>query len=98
MADGTFLVLLEDPTGLALRVGALARVVAKTTRVPAADAAQRVRYGGGIVARDLDEATAEKLRAALAADGHGAFVLKSSWFEAPPRARRTTALVPSADG
>jgi hypothetical protein len=98
MPDGSFLVLLEDPTSLALKAPALAKVVAKALAIPTADAAQRVRYGGGIVGRDLPEDAARRVASALAAEGHSAFALETARYEAPPRPRRLVAVLPGKDG
>jgi hypothetical protein len=91
-------VLLEDPTQLSLRTGEVARVIAKALGEPVADVAQRVRYGGGIVARDLDPETANAIAAQLGESNLAAFVVPGAAVEALPRPRRTSGLPIDEDG
>lgn len=91
-------VLLEDPTQLSLRTGEVARVIAKTLGEPVADVAQRVRYGGGIVVRDLDPERANAIAAKLGESNLAAFVIPSPAVEALPRVRRYSGLPIDGDG
>src|SRR5690348_8045899 len=93
-----FHVLLNDPSVLASRTGEVARVLAKAIGQPVADVSQRVRYGGGIVARELDEEKAKEIAATLSEQKLDAFVVPSAAVEALPRARRLSGIAIDADG
>lgn len=93
-----FHVLLNDPAVLSSRTGEVARIVAKAFSQPVADVSQRVRYGGGIVAREAPEDKAREIAATLAEARIPSFVIPSAAIEPLPRARRMAGLVIEADG
>src|SRR3954451_10429706 len=93
-----FHVLLNDPAVLASRTAEVARVVARAFGNPVADVSQRVRYGGGIVAREVDEAKAREIASRLGEASIAAFVLPSVVVEPLPRARRIAGVVIEKDG
>jgi hypothetical protein len=93
-----FHVLLNDPAVLSSRTGEVARVVAKAFAQPVADVSQRVRYGGGIVAREVPEEKACEIAAKLGAGQIAAIVVPSAAIEPLPRARRVAGLVIEANG
>lgn len=91
-------VLLDDPTQLATSLLPIARVVANVLEEHPTDVAQRVRYGGGIVVRDVAEPYAREIARGLAALGHGSFLVGVGELQAPPRPRRIGTLEFSKDG
>lgn len=91
-------VLLDDPTQLATALLPIARVVANVLEEHPTDVAQRVRYGGGIVVRDVAEPYAREVARGLAAMGHGSFLVGVGELQAPPRPRRIGTLEFSKDG
>ncbi|MEZ0229126.1 MAG: hypothetical protein ACAI25_10915 [Planctomycetota bacterium] len=93
-----FHVLLNDPTVLGSRTGEVARVVAKAFGQPVADVSQRVRYGGGIVAREVAEEKAREIAAKLGEVQIPTIVVPSAAIEPLPRARRIAGIVIEADG
>ncbi len=93
-----FHVLLNDPTVLGSRTGEVARVIAKTFGQPVADVSQRVRYGGGIIARDVPEEKAREVAAKLGEAQIAAIVVPSAAIEPLPRARRVAGIIIEADG
>lgn len=81
-------VLLDDPTVLATQLTPIARVVAEVLAEPVQDATQRVRYGGGIVARNVLAPYAKGISRGLARLGLGSFTVSTADFVGVPRARR----------
>jgi hypothetical protein len=94
-----FHVLLDDPMVLTTRTPEVAKVLAKALGETKNDVALRVRYGGGIVARDLpDEALAKAIVGELGAVGLGAFVVPVAAIEPMPRPRRLASLTATPEG
>ena len=91
-------VLLDDPTNLATSLQKAARVVAEAMGEHPADVGQRIRYGGGLVARDVSEAVGRQIARGLAAHGLGSFIVPRSALRPPPRPRRAGALLFDAQG
>jgi len=81
-------VLLDDPTNLAPHLAAVAEVVADALKEHPTEARARVRYGSGIVVRDVPAATARGIVRRLAGLGLGAFLVPRERFKAASRARR----------
>lgn len=81
-------VLLDDPSSLATSLMKVARVVAQAVQEHPTDVAQKVRYGGGIVVRDVPTAAAKDIARNLAALGLGSFLVEQQAFQVPPRPRR----------
>jgi hypothetical protein len=89
MADKARLsVLLDDPSQLHDKLLVIARVVANVLEEHPTDVAQRVRYGGGIVARDVAEPYAREITRGLAVLGLGSFLVEHGALMAAPRPRR----------
>ena len=91
-------VLLDDPSALSPLVSKVARVVARVQGEPLPDVIGRVRYGGGIVARDLLPSDAREVCRGLAALGLGTFTAASERFRSAPRPRRTGSVLADAEG
>lgn len=91
-------VLLDEPQALATQLNAVARLLAAVTGQTVPDALQRVRYGRGIVARNLEAKPARELTRALASIGLGAFVVPVADFTPAPRARRVSGVAIDAAG
>lgn len=91
-------VLLDEPQALATQLNAVARLLAAVTGQTVPDSLQQVRYGRGIVARDLAAKPARELTRALASVGLGAFVVPVSEFTAAPRARRVSGVAIDDEG
>jgi hypothetical protein len=87
-AKPRFSVLLDDPTVLAVSLPLIARVVAQVLGEHPTDVVQKVRYGGGIVARDVSGAAAREVARGLAQAGLGSFLVETAAFVAAPRPRR----------
>lgn len=87
-AKQRFSVLLDDPSSLATSLMKIARVVAQTLKEHPTDVAQKVRYGGGIVVRDVPAVYAKDIARNLASLGLGSFLVETQAFLAPPRPRR----------
>ncbi len=83
-------VLLCDAATAARRAVEIADLLSLTTGQPAQDLALRVRYGSGIVARELFRDDAEKVAAALELDGMAAFLVAEDGFVLEPRRRKIT--------
>lgn len=81
-------VLLEDPSALAASLPKIARVVAQTLGEHPTDVASKVRYGAGIVVRDVAELYAREIARGLASLGIGSFLVAQPAFEPAPRPRR----------
>jgi hypothetical protein len=97
MADKARLsVLLDDPSQLHDKLLVIARVVANVLEEHPTDVAQRVRYGGGIVARDVAEPYAREITRGLAVLGLGSFLVEQ--LVAAPRPRRIGGLEVHPDG
>lgn len=93
------LVLLHDPSVLATRTGEIARLVARAVKQPIPDVAQRVRYGGGILARDVAPEVAAKVVGDLAVLEVEAFVVsEESNCLVLPRTRRVAGLAFGPEG
>jgi hypothetical protein len=97
-AKQRFSVLLDDPSSLATSLMKIARVVAQTLKEHPTDVAQKVRYGGGIVVRDVPAVYAKEIARGLAALGLGSFLVQQEAFQAPPRPRRVGQLEFGPDG
>lgn len=93
-----FSVLLDDPSSLAASLMKIARVVAQAMGEHPTDVAQKVRYGGGIVARDVPGPYAREIARNLAALGLGSFIVEQASFTPAPRARRVGQLDFGPDG
>ncbi|MBX3471909.1 MAG: hypothetical protein KF878_34070 [Planctomycetes bacterium] len=91
-------VLLDDPAALATSLMKVARVVAQVLEQHPTDVAQKVRYGGGIVARDIAAPYAREIARGLAALGLGSFLVDAGRFPAAPRARRVGQFEFGAEG
>lgn len=91
-------VLLDDPTNLAVSLQQAARVVAENVGEHPADVGQRIRYGGGMVARDVSEAVGRQIARGLAAHGLGSFIVPRAALRPAPRPRRIGALLFDAEG
>jgi hypothetical protein len=87
-AKQRFSVLLEDPSALAVSLPKIARVVAQVLGEHPTDVASKVRYGAGIIVRDVAEPYAREIARGLAALGIGSFLVSSTTFEPAPRPRR----------
>lgn len=87
-AKQRFSVLLDDPSSLATSLMKIARVVAQVVGEHPTDVAQKVRYGGGIVARDVAGHYAREIARGLAPLGLGSFLVDQAAFTPAPRARR----------
>ena len=87
-AKQRFSVLLDDPSSLATSLLKIAQLVAHLLGEHPTDAAQKVRYGGGIVARDVPAPYARELARGLATLGLGSFLVDQAGFAPAPRARR----------
>ncbi len=99
MADKARLsVLLDDPSQLHDKLLVIARVVANVLEEHPTDVAQRVRYGGGIVARDVAEPYAREITRGLAALGLGSFLVEHATLLAAPRPRRIGGLEVGPEG
>jgi len=91
-AEPRFHILVDDPGILASRLGDVARAIAKALKVPRTDAAQRVRYGAGIVGRDLPEPATDEILASFGQEGIGAFAIPSPEVEPLPRTLKLAGL------
>ncbi|MCO5168056.1 MAG: hypothetical protein M9894_17060 [Planctomycetes bacterium] len=91
-------VLLDDPAALASSLMKVARVVAHVLEEHPTDVAQKVRYGGGIIARDVAAPYAREIARGLAALGLGSFLVETGRLAAPPRPRRVGQFEFGADG
>jgi len=91
-------VLLDEPQALATHLNAVARLLAAVTGQTVPDALQGVRYGRGIVARNLAAKPARELTRALASVGLGAFTVPVSEFTPAPRARRVSSVIIDGEG
>ena len=100
MSDGKdrMSVLLDDPTSLALELAKVSRVVAEALGEHATDVSQRIRYGGGVVARDVPEPVARTIVRGLAAQRLGSFLVPRSAFRPAPRPKRAGALLFDGEG
>lgn len=99
MADKARLsVLLDDPSQLHDKLLVIARVVANVLEEHPTDVAQRVRYGGGIVARDVAEPYAREITRGLAVLGLGSFLVEHATLMAAPRPRRIGGLEVGPEG
>ncbi len=87
-AKQRFSVLLDDPSSLATSLMKIASLVAQAVGEHPTDVAQKVRYGGGIVARDVPGHYAREIARGLAALGLGSFLVDQVSFTPAPRARR----------
>jgi hypothetical protein len=89
---------MEDPSLLHARTGDVARTLARSLKLPVPDVAQRVRYGGGILARDLSAEDAARAVTDLAEKGVTAFVVPGADAPALPRTRRLAGFALGAAG
>src|SRR5688572_7174832 len=79
-------VLLDDPSCLATSLTKIARIVAQALGEHPTDVSQKVRYGAGIVVRDIAAPYAKDIARNLAQLGLGSFLVEQ--LEPAPRARR----------
>lgn len=91
-------VFLDDPALLASSLQTIARVTAAVLGEPLSDAAQRVRYGGGIVVRNVWPPHAREITRGLAAHGLSSFTVDRPAFRQPPRPRRPGHFAVTAEG
>lgn len=81
-------VLLDDPGVLSTRLPHIARIVAEVMDQPIADATAGVRYGAGIVARNVLSPYAKAISRGLARLELGSFAVTEQEFIHAPKARR----------
>jgi hypothetical protein len=92
-------VLLDDPDVLATKLRAVAKVVAKALGEPVSDASSRIRYGRGILVRDLPAIFARRIGRDLAQLGLGSFTAGGvGGLRTAPRPRRVGAIEINDEG
>ena len=84
-----FCVLLDDPSLLPIYLSKVSGVVADMLGLHPSDATMRVRYGGGVIARNVLAPYARAISKQLAREGLGTFLVPQTEFRPAPRPVRT---------
>lgn len=99
-AKPRYAVLLDDPEILITELQAVAKIVAEALGERTLDTALRMRYGHGILVRDVPGLHAKMISRLLAKRGHGSFAVElgPGGLRTTPRAKRTGTLTITDSG